>query len=89
MKDAFNKELKVGDVVLYSQSLPGEGIIYSIGEIFKISVDKVSKGAYGQTIPGKISIRIEKSSISQKKNMAVTVLPNKVLLLKSNQKETS
>lgn len=90
MKDVFGKELKIGDVVLYSQVTPHHGMTYSIGEIFKISIEKTSKTGWGNKIPSKASIRITKSSDEIKNGKSITVLPDKILLLKSNNvKETS
>mgnify|MGYP003539322863 CR=1 FL=1 len=89
MDDVFGKELTVGDVVLYSQVTPNHGMTYSIGEIFKISIEKKSKTGWGNKIPPKASIRITKSSDEIKNGKSMSVLASKVLLLKSNQKETS
>lgn len=97
MKDAFDKELKVGDIVLYGQST---GIRYTLGEIVKITNDKTvtrrrtgygwDAGSVEKTIPGKVTIKISKVSNSNKLPAGnITVLSSNVLLLKSNQKETS
>lgn len=97
MKDAFNKELKVGDIVLYGQST---GIRYTLGEIIKITDDKVvtrrrtgygwDAGSVEKTIPGKVTVKISKTSNGgHNLNKNIVVLSSNLLLLKSNQKETS
>jgi hypothetical protein len=57
MKDAFGRELKIGDNILYSTS-SSAGTLYHIGEITKFH-DK--KNEYKSWNPEKVTVKILKS----------------------------